>query len=110
MKLKVLSLNIRHNLPRFPWIEPSNSPIITLSRPNSNPNMLVRDLHIHQLSVTIPSQSSLRTHSTITQSAIGSPFLNNVSDELDFLSEIVGLRNSLDHGIDFRALPGSGFT
>lgn len=71
--------------------------------------MFVRHLHIHQLPVPVPPQASLRSHSTVAQSTIRSPFLDNVSDELHLLSEIVGLGNTLDHRVDFGPFPGRGF-
>jgi hypothetical protein len=103
-KLWHRSLNVRYEISWLPGIEPSNSPIIAVSSPHRHPDVLVRHFNVNQLPVSIISQSSLGCHIAYPSAAIVDPFLDNRSDELHFLSEFVGLWNSLDHWVDLRPL------
>ena len=93
----------------LPWVKPSNSPIVVVSRANRYPDMFVGNFDIDCLSTTKPFQAAIRFHVTVSNTAVADPFFDNVSDELDFLAEIVGDRNSLHHRVDLWALANCRF-
>lgn len=91
---------------RLIWIEPRNSPIIASSGSDRDPNMLVRYLNVHSLSMPRPPESADWLHIAVAQAVVTNPFLYNDLDELDLLSEVVSLWDALYHRVDRKDHPG----
>lgn len=90
-------------------IKPRDSPIISISSADCNPDVFVRHLDIHQLAVSTPSQTRIRLHRTVSKAAVENPLLHDHPNELDLSSEVIGLRDTLNHGVDFGTFANCGF-
>ena len=61
---------------------------------------------VYGLSAASPQLAVLTRHPAVANATIGDPFPDDATNKLDFLTELVGDRDALEHGVDFGSLSG----
>lgn len=101
-------IDILAELPGLLGVNECREPLIAPSSSHGDPDVLLRSEGANGFTEASPAKTRFSGERTVAETSVRDPFLDNIFDEADLSTEVVGCRDALEFGVDLWASPGAG--